>query len=346
MGPVVAVVVQALGQQPGVLGLVVDAAHQRVFDADAPLGRQEVVVRGVEHLCSVEPFVHRHQLVAQLVARGVQGDGEPDGDALLGESADAGHHAHRGHRDVARGDAEPLRRHRADLPNGAQHGPVVAHRLAHAHEHDVAEPARPAGNVAVPHGLGRHTHLFDDLAGRHIAGQTEFAGGAERAAHAAADLAGDAQGGAVGVPHEHGFDQRTVEQTPQRLDGHALIRHLARDLGDQGRKERRCGLIPLGRRKIGELRGVDIEMPVIMVGQLLDAELRQPQLPRPGDALLGRHIGEMDRRFASSGMVLGQHIPERPGGAARRDAGFRHVLQLCHIHPSPLLLAYRYLTYQ
>ena len=50
MRPIVAVMVEPLGQQSRVLGLVVDAAHQRVFDADAALGRQEVIVGGVDLL--------------------------------------------------------------------------------------------------------------------------------------------------------------------------------------------------------------------------------------------------------------------------------------------------------
>ena len=43
-------------------------------------------------------------------------------------------------------------------------------------------------------------HLVDDLLRREVAAQPQAPGGAERAAHGAADLRGDADGGAAGVP--------------------------------------------------------------------------------------------------------------------------------------------------
>ena len=100
------------------LGLVVDAAHQRVFDADAALGRQEVIVGGVEHLSGVETLVHRHELVAKRITGRVQRHGQTHRDALGRELPDAGHDADGRYGDVTRGDAEPFGRHRADLAHG------------------------------------------------------------------------------------------------------------------------------------------------------------------------------------------------------------------------------------
>ena len=68
--------VKPLGQQLRMLGLVVDAAHQRVFDTDAALGGQPIIVRGIQHLLGIETLVHRHQLVTQFVAGGMQGNGQ------------------------------------------------------------------------------------------------------------------------------------------------------------------------------------------------------------------------------------------------------------------------------
>lgn len=48
--------------------------------------------------------------------------------------------------------------------------------------------------------------LGDDFAGGEVAGVAHLAGGAEDAAHGAADLAGDASGHAAGETHENGFD--------------------------------------------------------------------------------------------------------------------------------------------
>ena len=147
---------------------------------------------GVEHLSGVETLVHRHELVAKRITGRVQRHGQTHRDALGRELPDAGHDADGRYGDVTRGDAEPFGRHRADLAHGGQHGPVVAHRLAHAHEHDVAEPAGASGHFAVAHHTSGDAHLFQDLAGRHVAGESKLAGRAERTAHAAADLAGDA----------------------------------------------------------------------------------------------------------------------------------------------------------
>ena len=297
--------VKPLGQQLRMLGLVVDAAHQRVFDTDAALGGQPIIVRGIQHLRGVETLVHRHQLVTQFVAGGMQGNGQTHGNAFGSELLDAGDHAHRGYGDVARGNAEAFGRHGGNLSYGGQHGVVVAHRLAHAHEHDVAQAALSPGHFAVAHHLGGHTHLFDYFTGGHVTGQAKLAGGAERAAHAAADLRGDAQRGAGRVSHKHRFDEGAVEQLPQGLDGGAFVRHLAGHLGDELREKRGGGLAALGCRKISEFGGIHIEMAKVMVGELLDSELRQSEFGRFLDALLGRHIHKVQRRPTTAGMVLG-----------------------------------------
>ena len=92
---------------------------------------------------------------------------------------------------------------RADMPSpsgvgsdeaayGADDRLVVGERLPHAHEHDVRDPARAAGDLAAGHRPGAGDDLLDDLGGRHVALQPALAGGAERAGHAAPGLARDA----------------------------------------------------------------------------------------------------------------------------------------------------------
>jgi hypothetical protein len=58
-------------------------------------------------------------------------------------------------------------------------------------------------------------------------------------------------------------------------------------------------------RKISEFGGIHIEMAKVMVGELLDSELRQSEFGRFLDALLGRHIHKVQRRLTTAGMVLG-----------------------------------------
>ena len=71
------------------------------------------------------------------------------------------------------------------------------------------------------------------------------------------------------------------------------------------REERGGGLAALGCRKISEFGGIHIEMAKVMVGELLDSELRQSEFGRFLDALLGRHIHKVQRRLTTAGMVLG-----------------------------------------
>ena len=84
-----------------------------------------------------------------------------------------------------------------------------------------------------------------------------------------------------------------------------VVRHLAGHLGDELREKRGGGLAALGCRKISEFGGIHIEMAKVMVGELLDSELRQSEFGRFLDALLGRHIHKVQRRLTTAGMVLG-----------------------------------------
>ena len=109
----------------------------------------------------------------------------------------------------------------------------------------------PPGHLVACERARPATHLLDDLGGRHVALQSALPGGAERAGHPAAGLAGDAHRDPVGVAHQHRLDQCAVEQLPQRLAGGALVgleraqrRH---QLGQQSRDELGRAGRPAGR---------------------------------------------------------------------------------------------------
>ena len=87
--------------------------------------------------------------------------------------------------------------------------------------------SRPSGTSRDEPAL-RGDDLLDDLAGRQVAGQAALAGRAERAAHPAAGLAGDADRDPVGIAHQDRLDQHPVVPAPDRLHGVAAVAdHLA-----------------------------------------------------------------------------------------------------------------------
>ena len=118
--------------------------------------------------------------------------------------------------DVPRAEAEPPRI--VERLDRGEHSVEVEKRFTHAHEHDVGEPLAGVGEPSL-----RVTCLVDDLRDFQVAPEPEFAGGAERASHGTARLAGDAQG--VSLPgsssrrvvHQHRFDERTVREPMECL---------------------------------------------------------------------------------------------------------------------------------
>ena len=214
---------------------------------------------------------------------------------------------------------EAVRRRVGEAAYGADHGLVVGHRLAHAHEDHVGDPARAARDLAARQRPGAGDDLLDDLGGRHVALQAALAGGAERAGHAAAGLAGDAHGGAVGVAHQHRLDERAVEELPQRLAGGAACRPPCV----------RSGVISVGSSaatsssrwaagQVGHLGRV-VDEPAEVVGrELLGAEAGQAQLGASTVLAAGLvEVGEVPRRLlAAAGLVedQGQRLVLRTRG--------------------------------
>ena len=149
-------------QRPGQLGQlgrvgrpVVGAVDERPLEREPPaLGVEVRPARGHE-VAERVAAVDRHQVVAQRVVGRVQRHGQVHREALLREPADAGDDPDGRDRDVARRDAEVVVQSFDRRP----HAVVVRHRLAHAHEHDVAQPT--AAGAGPPSGPD---DLLDDLA--------------------------------------------------------------------------------------------------------------------------------------------------------------------------------------
>src|SRR6478672_7265893 len=77
------------GELAGVLGAIVDSVEHHVLDEDLAAAASPVALAGGQHLRQRVAVVDRHQLRAQAVVGGVQGEGEADRHLALGEAIDA-----------------------------------------------------------------------------------------------------------------------------------------------------------------------------------------------------------------------------------------------------------------
>ena len=186
------------------------------------------------------------------------------------------------------------------LADGSDDRLVVGHRLAHAHEHDVADPASPSIS---PRRSRRapSTTCSTISAVTHVALQTTLPGRTERAGHPAAGLTGHAHRDPVGIAHQHALDQGVVEQPPQGLD---------RVTAGQ-----RSGCGPAAAARGMKAAASDARTAVGQVGPLLRIgpqalEVVTRQLPGPEGAmtggldvlapLRGSEVGPVPRRLPSS----------------------------------------------
>ena len=231
---------------------------------------------------------------------------------------------------------------RADMPSPSGSGSVsrrtalttrlvVGQRLAHAHEDHVGQAAGATGHLTTRQRAGAGDDLLDDLGGGHVAGQAVLAGGAERAGHAAAGLAGDADRDPVGVAHQHRLDEGAVEEPPHRLAGGALVGLERAQRRHQLGQERGDDVVALSHGQVGH-RGRVVDQPREVVrGELLGPEApaapaRRPppcarrQRGRPGDAAaFGGHAARRTRgkglgwsTWASSPILPCDSAPRHP----------------------------------
>ena len=288
---------QLPGQHGSAIGLVVDVTHQCIFDRHSSFRGLGILERRIEQVVDLPALVGGNELVTKFVVGGVQRHGEGDRQAFPGERPNARHQSDRRDRQGPGAHPDTSWGGGGEGSHCVQHRFVVGHRFAHAHEDDVVHPL-----TCTPHSPGRDEtvgckHLGDDLGGQHVALDTALARRTERAGHAAPGLGGDAQRGACRrvpsgrVVHEHRFDQRPTDETPQGLDGRTAIGALLGDLGDHGREP---GLGDPSPGILGEVRplgGVDLPSFEDVGVDLLGTESRQAKVLDGLDPLV---VGEVD----------------------------------------------------
>ncbi len=118
----------------------------------------------------------------------MQGQSQPDAGVVVCQLPDASRDSNGRHRDSPRRQVK-TRRVRDD-PNAFDHVGVVEHRLSHAHEDNVGEPA----TVPVKGESVDESRLIEDLTGRQVLLEPHRSRRTKGAAHRAAHLAGDTCG--------------------------------------------------------------------------------------------------------------------------------------------------------
>ena len=194
------------GQLLRVFGRAVHAFGQRVFENDAAARFLDVIPAFAQNVFDFVRFGHRHHRPADLVVRGVQGDAERHRQPFVGEAVHARHKPARRQRHRAQRQLQPALF--AQQPQEFDDVLIIVQRLAAAHEHDVGD---------FPLGV-RRDDLAENFSGRQVAGEAFERRGAEFAAHAAADLRGNAQRVAVVIPHAHALDEVAVRQAVEVFD--------------------------------------------------------------------------------------------------------------------------------
>jgi hypothetical protein len=190
---------------------VVHAVEQEVLDEDAPPGPLAVVPAGGHEALDRIPARDGHQLLALLVGRRVQREGEPERERLLREPLDPRHPAGRRDRDVASTKVEAVGIvHR---PAGLEHVVVVQEGLAHPHHHHV-----PDRRIPLAQDPRQGQELLHDLPGAQAAAEAHLARRAESAGERTAGLGREAHGAAAAVAHGDRLDREPVPREEAELD--------------------------------------------------------------------------------------------------------------------------------
>ena len=194
------------------LEAVVHAFDQNVFDGHPLPGLELQLLQCLDQVVDGPARGAGHELLADLLRRGVQGDGR-QGEAFGVEDAQLPLDGARRKGDTPTRKLEPFR-----VGEDLQAAPdlvPVGQGFTHAHVYEVLHLLRqPLRSQIIP----GHQDLGRDLPARHVAHEAHEPRAAEGAAHGAADLAGQALGVAVLVRDEHGLDQGPVGQAQQELD--------------------------------------------------------------------------------------------------------------------------------
>ena len=121
-----------LGQEAGLIGAIVDACEENVFEEDQFFTSSDKGIAGSEETFHGIAFIDGHDLIADLIAGGVEGEGEAEGEGVVSEFFDLGSKPAGGdgdvagaHADVGWGDEEI---------EGREEIGEIGERFAHAHE--------------------------------------------------------------------------------------------------------------------------------------------------------------------------------------------------------------------
>ena len=125
----------------------------------------------------------------------------------------------------------------------ARHLVKIVERLSHAHEHQRRYPDAPV--------LLRRFNLGHHFGGGQVSPQAAHPGGAERAAHAAADLGGQTLRPAVMILHQHRFHRFAVGQAIEIFYRPIQPGYQTTSDDDMGNVINSGQLLPQGPRQIG-----------------------------------------------------------------------------------------------
>ena len=195
---------QSLGVRRG----IVLPLYKSIFEADAAAGLFAVRPAGRDELRERVALRDRHQGLALCLISLVKRDGQIDLGEFVAEAFDERDEAAGRDGNIAVAEIRSLR-----VVDGPEEGCdlfVIVEGLAYAHEDYV---------VDVPCLAAADEELVEDLPGLEIADPAVLRGGAEPAAHAAADLSRYAQRVAVFVSHEYGFYLVAVGEPEKELAG-------------------------------------------------------------------------------------------------------------------------------
>jgi hypothetical protein len=214
---------------------IIDATDEAPLIGEAPARGTSVRIRGGDKLCNGMGAIQGHQLVPEIIRRGVQRDGERHRWRITPKPLDAGH-------DAARRDGDPAG---ADPTRSGQYverldgGVDIGQGLPHPHIHNM----RDRTEAVTVQGVRSGTYLVHDLRGRAVPAQAHPAGGAERTADGAADLRAHAHSRATvaarprGRLHGNRLDREAVAEPAEQLDGVTCVSLAFNRRVDRGERE-------------------------------------------------------------------------------------------------------------
>ncbi len=197
-----------IGEFGSVFECVVGVFDEDVFQGDHAVGGGAVVLASGQDIGQWMAVAGGDQSGAQLVSRGMEGDRQVPRAMLVSQPPDALGDAAGGDCHLPGAQAKAVRR--ADRLQGDIEMLKIVQRFAHAHDHDVADPAAvfAAGD----------DHLVNDFRWTQVADKALPASGAEDAANRATDLGADAGGRPAWGADQDAFNGIAVVEAEQPFD--------------------------------------------------------------------------------------------------------------------------------